>query len=173
MTATRKTVPSALRASALPSSIISRESFWLSASGKIDRCPLRRRPNWWSTLALPVEKRISHEGTIFPSKRGWESERGKASHKCQVWDSIFYDLWHTGNNYRKHYRIEVNNVTDAVGEIFEDHREVWLPGSAVGEIHHSEWWLSAQNSMIQGQKSWTQIQIDSRNTFTISLLLAF
>ena len=29
-------------------------------------------------------KRISHEGTIFPSKRGWESERGKASHKCQV-----------------------------------------------------------------------------------------
>ena len=38
------------------------------------------------------------------------------------------------------------------GEVPEDHREVWLPGPTMGEVHHSEWRLPAEDSMIQGQK---------------------
>ena len=41
-----------------------------------------------------------------------------------------------------------------VGEILEDHREVRLPSTALGEIHHSEWRLSAQNTVIIKHKNW-------------------
>lgn len=36
---------------------------------------------------------------------------------------------------------------DFAGEIFENHREEWLPGFTVGPIHNTEWGLPAENKL--------------------------
>jgi hypothetical protein len=33
------------------------------------------------------------------------------------------------------------------GSIFEDHREEWLPGAAMGSLYNSEWRLPNQNGL--------------------------
>ena len=35
--------------------------------------------------------------------------------------------------------LPVTDVGVAPGPLSEDHREEWLPGSTLGQIHHSEW----------------------------------
>ena len=42
-----------------------------------------------------------------------------------------------------------NDISNNIhkGEISKDHRKVRIPSSAMGQIHHSEWRLSTQNSV--------------------------
>ena len=49
--------------------------------------------------------------------------------------------------------VKTNLTHIVLGEILEDHREVRLPSIALGEIHHSERRLSAQNTVIIKHKN--------------------
>jgi len=33
------------------------------------------------------------------------------------------------------------------GEVFKNHRKIWIPSIAVGEIHHTKWRLSAEDKL--------------------------
>lgn len=36
------------------------------------------------------------------------------------------------------------------GALPEDHREEWLPGVAMGSLHHTKWRLSVENAVEEG-----------------------
>ena len=100
--------------------------------------------------AVRWPQRVPHESSVrFPNHRSWgEIEVQSRSHPDQVRDPILHCLW-------------------SASPLPQDRREEWLPGTSLGEIYHSKWWIPDQDAVSKSQPEKTIIKL----TVTIKLVV--